>query len=230
MNGEKGMLTEGGIRTPFVAYWKGTIPPGQVYPHPVIALDVAATANALSGQEEDPTLDGTNLIPYLSGEKEGAPHEAIFWRWMGQSAIRKNKWKYLMGEEREYLFNLEADVEESTNLLSKHPEVAAQLRAELVDWAGEQIPPGIDLPMSKQGSDYFDWYLDNKRAPQPTPNATPNKPVSSLFERRDRNQDEVVTFEEYLAGRTGRVGVLRRNFDRLDLNKDGRWEKAESAH
>ena len=37
MNGEKGMLTEGGIREPWLAYWKGRIPAGQVYEHPVIS-------------------------------------------------------------------------------------------------------------------------------------------------------------------------------------------------
>ena len=54
LNGEKGMLSEGGIRVPFVAYWKDRIPPGQVYDHPVISLDVAATAVALAGLPADP--------------------------------------------------------------------------------------------------------------------------------------------------------------------------------
>jgi len=35
MNGEKGMLSEGGIRVLWLAYWAGTIPGGQVYEHPV---------------------------------------------------------------------------------------------------------------------------------------------------------------------------------------------------
>ena len=77
MNGEKGTLIEGGIRTPFVVYWKDTIPGGQVYNHPVIALDVAATANSLAGLAEDSDLDGVNLIPYLTHQKHGAPHEVL---------------------------------------------------------------------------------------------------------------------------------------------------------
>ena len=34
MIGQKGMLSEGGIRVPFVAAWPGHIPAGQVYEHP----------------------------------------------------------------------------------------------------------------------------------------------------------------------------------------------------
>ena len=52
LNGEKGMLTEGGIRTPFIASWKGTFPAGIEYQHPVISLDVAATAQQLGVWQE----------------------------------------------------------------------------------------------------------------------------------------------------------------------------------
>lgn len=100
MNGEKGMVSEGGIRVPFVVHWKGRIPSGQVYDHPVISLDVAATANAIAGLKDDPVLDGVNLIPYLSGEKKSAPHEALYWRWTNQVAIRKGKWKYMTADDR----------------------------------------------------------------------------------------------------------------------------------
>ena len=51
MNGEKGMLSEGGIRVPFVINWPGTLPEGQVYDHPIWSLDVAATAVALAENE-----------------------------------------------------------------------------------------------------------------------------------------------------------------------------------
>ena len=43
ITGEKGMLAEGGIRVPYVVYWKGQIKGGETFHHPVISLDVAAT-------------------------------------------------------------------------------------------------------------------------------------------------------------------------------------------
>jgi uncharacterized sulfatase len=135
MNGEKGTLIEGGIRTPFVVYWKGTIPSGQVYEHPVIALDVAATANSLAGLPDDPDLDGENLVPDLTGQKSGPPHESLYWAWGNQFAIRKGKWKYLTGGGRNYLFDLDADVSETTNLLSQYPDKAAAMRSELEAWS-----------------------------------------------------------------------------------------------
>lgn len=174
MNGEKGMLTEGGIRVPFVVYWKGMIPSGQTYSHPVIALDVGATACSLAGLPDDPVLDGVNLIPYLAGQEVDTPHEALYWRWLGQSAIRKGKWKYLRSDNREYLFDMEKDFQETNNLLESSPKIATLLHAELKAWADTQSPPGIwaikSAGMSRNAAKYFDWYLDGKRD-VPTPSA-----------------------------------------------------------
>jgi len=158
MNGEKGMLTEGGVRTPFLVYWKGTIPAGQVYSNPVISLDVAATANALAGLPDDPILDGVNIIPYLRGEKKGAPHRALYWCWNGQAAIRKGNWKYLTGGGREYLFDLKSDQEEKTNLFQQHPELAQSLHADLKAWSQTLQPPGLDDKISKAAQQMSKWF------------------------------------------------------------------------
>jgi len=167
MNGEKGMLSEGGIRVPFVVSWPGRIPEGQIYDEPIWSLDVAATANALAGQPEDKeALDGVNLIPYLSGEKKGSPHEFLTWRWISQAAIREGNWKLLRGGDREYLFDIVADPEEKRNLLKEHPKVADRLRTRLTGWTNELQPPGLATsPMSQTWSDYFDFYLEGKTPP-----------------------------------------------------------------
>ena len=178
MNGEKGMLTERGIRVPFVAHWKGTISGGQTYSHPVIALDVGATACALAGLPDDPMLDGVNLIPYLTGKIDKAPHEILYWRWLAQSAIRKGKLKYLRGDNREDLFDMEKDFEETKNLVDHHPEIAKSLLDVLTAWADQQSPPGIWAmkaeSMSRQANKYFDWYLDGLRD-APTPSTPVNR-------------------------------------------------------
>lgn len=125
LNGEKGMLAEGGMHVPFLIAWPGTIPGGQVYEHPVSALDVAATAVEVANIEVKPgELDGTNLIPYLKGEVKGVPHEVLHWRWMAQSAIREGNWKLLRGGEREYLYDLATDPGEKHNLAAEHPDKA----------------------------------------------------------------------------------------------------------
>ncbi|QDV44604.1 Arylsulfatase precursor [Stieleria neptunia] len=241
MNGEKGMLTEGGIRVPFVVSWKGNIPAGQIYSQPVITLDVAATANALAGLPDDPTLDGVNLVPYLTGEKPGAPHQTLYWRWLGQSAIRTGAWKYLRSDDREYLFDLDKDAEEKHNLLSQHPEIAKQLHDQLLQWTDELSPPGIwalkSEGMSRAAENYFDWYLDGRRDSAPEPKdvepkrqrpGPENARLKTLFEKRDIDHDGHVTLQEYLAGRSGPTkAVLTKRFRALDRNDDGRWSRPE---
>ncbi len=168
LNGEKGMLSDGGVRVPFVVYWKGVIPAGQIYDHPVISLDVAATSVALAGLPNDPGLDGVNLMPYLCGETTAAPHDTLYWRWIAQSAVREGKWKYLRGGARQYLFDLDADREEKHNLLAKHPEIASRLRTKLTSWSKDLTPPGIETKqMSTTWEQYFDFYLDGKSVPRP---------------------------------------------------------------
>lgn len=163
LNGEKGMLTEGGMHVPFVISWPGTIPGGQMFDHPVSALDVAATAVEIANLKTKPgDLDGVNLLPYLTGKMKTPPHEVLTWRWTGQSAIRAGKWKLLRGGDREYLFDLDADIEEQHNLAGKHPDVAANLRKQLVAWTAELDPPGLQPELSRAASDYFDFYLDGK--------------------------------------------------------------------
>ncbi|MCM2374748.1 sulfatase-like hydrolase/transferase [Rhodopirellula sp. ICT_H3.1] len=167
LNGEKGMLSEGGMHVPFVISWPGTISAGQVFDHPISALDVAATVAELAKVESKPgDLDGVNLIPFLSGRKEGAPHEFLAWRWVAQSAIREGDWKLLRGGEREYLYNLKSDLEEQNNLLDQHPEIADRLRERLSRWASQLDPPGLAYgAMSAPANDYFDFYLEGKPAP-----------------------------------------------------------------
>ncbi len=169
MNGEKGMLTEGGIRTPFIVHWKGTIPGGQVYSNAVISLDVAATANVLAGLPADPALDGVNLMPYLTGKNQGAPHDQLFWRWVGQYAVRQGDWKYLTGGDRQYLFNLATDPEEKHNLLAQNPKLAHELRGQLKKWSEGLLPPGLGAELGTAGRGYFDYYLDGKIKPASAP-------------------------------------------------------------
>jgi arylsulfatase A-like enzyme len=162
LNGEKGMLTEGGIRVPFAISWPGEIPPRSSYDHPITSLDIAPTILSQVGIEKE-GLDGINLLPYLQGEKEGSPHAFLCWRWIAQAAIRVGKWKLLKCEDREYLFNLEEDLSERENLIHKFPLVSENLEKKLSNWAQELNPPGLkngELP--EIWEEYFDYHLGEK--------------------------------------------------------------------
>ena len=160
------MLSEGGMHVPFIVSWPNQIPGGQNYTHPISALDVAATAANVAGLETPADeFDGVNLIPFLSGQKETAPHKALMWRWVSQSAIRQGDWKLLRGGDREYLYNLHSDLEEKNNVAGKFPEVADQLRQQLTNWSQQLLPPGLATAgQSTVWNEYYDFYLEGKPA------------------------------------------------------------------
>ena len=68
----------------------------------------------------------------------------LFWRWVGQYAVRQGDWKYifLVGNNRQYLFNLATDPEEQHNLLTQQPELAKSLHAKLEHWSQGLMPAG----------------------------------------------------------------------------------------
>ncbi|MEP6670948.1 MAG: sulfatase-like hydrolase/transferase [Chthoniobacter sp.] len=162
--GEKGMLTDGGIRTPFLAAWPGTLPAGKSYEPPVINLDVAATAVALAGLPRDEKLDGVNLIPFLLGEKTDHPHAALFWRWRSQAAIRSDHWKLiLLGPTERFLFDLNGPEGQTelakNNLLTQFPEVAADLEKQLMAWNATLPPPTLPREQNAQDEMFYDTHV-----------------------------------------------------------------------
>lgn len=155
--GEKGMLAEGGIRVPFLMRWPAKISP-KVYDQPVISLDVGATAVALAGLTQDSQLDGVNLIPHLDGSNANAPHDALYWRFWDQAAVREGKWKFLKpsASSPAMLFDLTDIRGEEENVIGKHPDIAASLAAKLNTWKSGLAVPG-DLGTTLNGQE-APWY------------------------------------------------------------------------
>jgi uncharacterized sulfatase len=158
--GGKGLLTDGGIRVPFILSWKRVLPAGRVYEHPVSSLDIAATALAAAGLTADAELDGVDLAPFLLGEKTGMPHSALYWRWRSQSAIRKDRWKLVkVANEKSFLFDLESAEGERRNVLALHPKLAASLDAELREWASQFAREEISEKASEKAQNWFEEHV-----------------------------------------------------------------------
>jgi arylsulfatase A-like enzyme len=148
LRGDKGQTLEGGVRVPFFVAWPGKIPAGKVYDQPVWALDILPTACAVAGAKLDADLDGVNLLPFLSGENAKSPHDALFWRFSPQKAIRKGSWKLVDWRDFEKkknsgweLYDLERDVGEKNNLAAERPKVVAELRDAWEKWNKGNIAP-----------------------------------------------------------------------------------------
>ncbi|MDG1729308.1 MAG: sulfatase-like hydrolase/transferase [Algibacter sp.] len=156
--GEKGMLSEGGIRIPYIISWPKRLPKGKIYDRPVSSLDVAATSIAVAGLSKSKQLDGVNIIPFLEGKKTGDPHEALYWRFWNQGAIREGNMKYLKAGEREFLFDVSGDLHESKNLINKYPKLVSKMRAKLEKWANGLQKPGL---RNEQGRErrWYNYYF-----------------------------------------------------------------------
>ena len=157
MRGQKGMVSEGGNRVPFVAAWPGRIPAGTVHTSPVISLDVAATAVAAAGLPADPALDGVDLLPRLNGA--AAAPRTLYWRWGSQAAVLEHPHKLvLLGDRTKLLFDITDPAGENAeaNLLKSHPDVAAALEQKLKDWASTLKTPGLPTSLDRHHEELFD--------------------------------------------------------------------------
>ncbi|MCU0913494.1 MAG: sulfatase-like hydrolase/transferase [Planctomycetes bacterium] len=155
LRGAKGQVFEGGIRVPFVVSWPGRLPQGKDYAQPVSSLDIFATAVALTDTKVPAghALEGTNILPYLTGERTGTPRDRLFWRTGGGAtyAVREGDWKLVGGAKGEIqLFNLAADIGESRDLAAQQPDVLTRLRQAYADWNKDNVAPLFQSPQPNQ--------------------------------------------------------------------------------
>lgn len=156
LRGSKRTTLEGGIRVPFVVSWPGRVKPG-VFDRPAIQLDLHVTALTAAGVEVNPQwqLDGVNLLPFLSGEKTAAPHDALYWRFGQQMAIRVGDYKLvrydtnadtLSGARNQpvsapKLYRLTDDPGETKDLAAELPDKVRELQAKWKAWNATLVAP-----------------------------------------------------------------------------------------
>ncbi|MEM7453001.1 MAG: sulfatase-like hydrolase/transferase [Planctomycetota bacterium] len=139
-NGQKSTFWEGGMRVPMIYCWPEKLPSGIVFDSPVSSLDftptfIAAAGGAIDDADQE-RLDGANLVPYLSGENAGSPHETLCWRIAQRgAAIRFGDWKLVRTPHRSpMLYDLAIDPGEQNNLASANPELTNELMNRLAQW------------------------------------------------------------------------------------------------
>jgi arylsulfatase A-like enzyme len=143
--GEKGDITEGGIRVPFIVRWPSAISAGQWSDAPIQTTDWTATLIDAAGASPDPgyPLDAVSLLPWLV---DGAPfpEHDLFWRTASQGALRRGRWKYVVDcRDRaslgnwplkpahvHQLFDLAGDSREKADVARHHTDVLVALRTE----------------------------------------------------------------------------------------------------
>ena len=162
----KASRLEGGHRVACIMHWKGQIKSGTVGEEMLGSIDLMPTFAKLAGtmMPQDRKTDGIEAWDYISGATDTSPRKTFIY---GDRVIRHGKWKLLLsGEYREFvqrdnyasheewqaaikaignpiqyeshrLYDLEADLKETTNLADQHPEIVADLEKRLKDFNQE---------------------------------------------------------------------------------------------
>lgn len=155
LRGIKADLYEGGIRVPMIAWWPGTIEPGQVSGHISAAWDFLPTICEIVGVDYANDLDGISFLSELLG-REQEEHEFLYWElynynynwgnedntlprnWLENKAVRYGKWKAVKPDifsdknaEME-LYDLENDLGETTNVAEHYPKIVQKIEAFMI--------------------------------------------------------------------------------------------------
>lgn len=151
----KSWMHEGGISSPFIAYWPKEIEDvGRIVDEPCHLIDILATIVDIAeinypeeykGHKIKP-MSGISLMPAI--RKNSLESRKLYWEHEGNKAIRTEKWKLVaeypgaweamkpypyQGEWE--LYDIEMDRTETNNLATEYPQVVDSLSGDWKNWA-----------------------------------------------------------------------------------------------
>ncbi len=150
----KGTMFEGGCRVPTLMQWPGVIPAGATCDQMVSSIDIFPTiADRINAKLPEQKIDGINILPVLKDPKAKLERKYFFHYYAGRQlqAVRDERWKlhfphryrtldgrnagsggipvnYSQANCEMALYDLDNDIGETTNLIDKHPDIAARLK------------------------------------------------------------------------------------------------------
>ena len=162
MRGQKATLYEGGIRMPMMVRWPDRIRPGQVNNATVLcSVDLFPTICALTGV--DPVtggyeLDGIDFSKTFLGRQTTKRKTPLYWEFghhfVGQTlpdnayqrrspniCVREGKWKLMVNFDgtRTELYNIDKDINETTNVAERNPKVTEKLKTQAIEWYNDSF-------------------------------------------------------------------------------------------
>jgi arylsulfatase A-like enzyme len=157
-----GSRYEGYVREPTIACWPSVLPKGKTYHGIMASFDFYTTAAAVAGKEPPERCDGVNLIPYLTGQKQGDAHNEIFWCQMSPKAtkpsfkaMRWKQWRLAGYQNKWHLFDIEADPREEHDLAAAKPEIVQDMEKRWETWRSTLGPIGtVNSSGGKQPKGY----------------------------------------------------------------------------
>lgn len=170
LRGRKASTFEGGFRVPFIARWPGHVPAGSVANAWCSSLDILPTlVHQCDLALPEKPLDGTDISPILFGNDQELPRKHIlYFSAMGDGGndvhcIRKGSMKLRIAQcekgeiyindrstgarssaslPNPELYDLSQDPAESYDIAPLHPQLVAELQAEL-DQMMTSFPPNV---------------------------------------------------------------------------------------
>jgi arylsulfatase A-like enzyme len=195
MKGLKGSNDEGGSRVPFFLRWTGRVEGGREIDRIAAHIDILPTLAALAGAEPPVgQVEGRSLLPLVENPAAAAawPDRHFFnhiCRWPTGAepddfkevnfSVRNQRWRYVgpsggggaaKGKKGTppagpALYDMEADPGQTTNVIDRHPEVAAAMKAAYDQYWSEARPLMVneDAPMSPTRP-YHEWFREQEAA------------------------------------------------------------------
>ncbi|WP_291034090.1 arylsulfatase [Dyadobacter sp. 50-39] len=134
---------EGGIASPFIAWYPGKIKGNALSNQVSHITDIMPTILEVAGvhypeifgEEKLTPLAGSSLT-HLFQNPAAKQHKTIFWEHEGSRAVRNGDWKLVAELNQPWeLYNLKTDRSETRNLTGRHPEKVKELEKEFSEWA-----------------------------------------------------------------------------------------------
>jgi arylsulfatase len=142
----KNNMHEGGISSPFIAWYPKKIKANTIVKGTGHLIDLAPTFYELAKAKYPSSFNGVtphnlvgkSLVPVLTGARsEVDRNEPIFWERAGNRAVRKGNWKLVSDYEKNKweLYDVEKDRGETTDVAAENPQVVRDLAFQYLQWA-----------------------------------------------------------------------------------------------
>lgn len=156
LRGGKYSIYEGGVRIPFITYWKGKIKPAESDAL-ICQMDLLASLANLTGTKDN-TTDSKDLMDVLLGKSKKGRDDLIL-EATGKTALRSGDWLYIPAYEGknfrekvgievgnfpfDQLYNLKEDIGQQNNLAKSNPEKLTEMIQKFTALRGQDYTKGV---------------------------------------------------------------------------------------